>query len=921
MMKFEPRDIKDPKALVKHIKRADDPAAGSLNRILQSDLDSETRETLEKPEASESSLGDLKDVLCKRLLNEALNPQRRDFFYGPADTVIEPLQSAGLGSDYHFSFTDDEKDFREFIHSQEELSVSKGQLQSYLDGQRGKKRRLRRLALARAFPSDVLDITRWYVALDLGSESMAAYYKHKEKSRADFQGLLDLQSRAGELERQEREQLMYGTSRRLRNRVSLIPVSHSANPFTPQHAAMDFFGTETGVLLPYGTGNDDAHGESAFRYFHENAGEAGRGFIPNPKLVFQERLNNILPTLDRKEDGKTQPLQPTSLIQHLTTQVFRNFVFHAKNAPSRGWLPEEIHLLVTVPNVYSPAHRRELVSFLRGHSGAGRVSAHHESASVAYYGYRTPPDEERNPSFKKFRGNFMDRFGEEEAVYMLSLDVGRGTADAALWRFPSSAQATDGQAPVARSGNNYGGNRLSYYFVEYFAALVEDAFDAHNEAFPDQRPATPAFDFRHTTQKGGHTPDSIQRKPLEQLEEIIERLKRSCQPDYTLHLEGFDLEAARGCGQQDDDEAENQQAEDQQAEVDVGALERHPREAENQQAENQQAENQQAENQQVENKPGEMSYGDLRADLADALIDDEQMSKAESGRREDLCKRLRSAFRPPELPPERPIPSKRQRLLNRLKNILAFSKQLFSSGASRPAPHDEVTAAKEDVSPTGKLRRNIKSYVEEVVGLIDHLTDDIDDLEAPNWERSAMAEARFALIAGQASQFAPLQQAIERRLRNLGIQKGQHHMLRGEAAKTACCEGAVALAQSMNEAGRRDHVEGYFGFVSMNADWHYQLDMEAFRAGAEQVVECPEADTYRFISADIPVKQAVNDRAFKHERNVPVQDEKNPTITVQHDRDEDQIKLNGDPIGGAGTREARSELLLRLWPESLQHPE
>jgi len=166
------------------------------------------------------------------------------------------------------------------------------------------------------------DEDKVYVSLDLGSESMAAYYE-------DLSGngeMVYLQTRAATLLGQSTivaaaQEIDYLTeelngrrkqSPRLRNRISLRD-DRQPQQLDETHANLLF--------------QDKAsYEQSLFSYFHTVTGwPPNENILPNPKILFQHQIKAILPRV-RSNDGRNVNLSPETLIKHLILQVLQNFV-------------------------------------------------------------------------------------------------------------------------------------------------------------------------------------------------------------------------------------------------------------------------------------------------------------------------------------------------------------------------------------------------------------------------------------------------------------------------------------------------------------------------------------------------------------------------------------------------------------------
>lgn len=782
-------------------------------------------------ELSKSDLLGLKGRQLKlqlvKILNKALQFSGKCLSKLVKGEVDERLLSPALGSQYHFAVSSTPA-------LDSSLHVDKKEFKKYINKNSHRKRRLMRLMLAQTFP-EALDLTRWYVSLDLGSESMAAYFEHKTRPQEKQRGMVKLQSRAAKLHGANNfNDIMYSElNPRLRNRISINPPD-GTDPFTPKHAALDFF--KTNGNLAKTDGNQLDYKKSVFQYFHTPSEQAETGFIPNPKLLFQRSVPGLLPDIE-SASGNDLPVR-IALLQHMTTQVFRNLVCHADNAPDDWrWRPEDIHLVVTVPNVYSLVHKQKLTSFLEAHSGAGRVSTHHESEAVAYYGYKSTPGG-LGKDFADWRGNLNKRVTDEdiEKTFLLALDVGRGTADAALWQFSGNGCSDI----VERTGSSDGGNRLSYCFVEYFDKCLKKAAAAYNKKY--EQDVDPNFTFLHTTYPHDeYAPEMDQIEHLPKLEEMVERLKRSCTPDFTL--------APDKCEEY---------------------------------------------RQQEQGK----TYEELAKELAKGLVP-ESGDRPDDFRKDDFIDKVETALGVPSLPSASSGSTS--------NGIAAW----LGSTRRRDDSEDETSASsplERELAPyRAELLQDMQTYVRDVVGLIERLREEANEAE---WRQARRSNAAFALVAGQASQFAPLRSDIREEMGRVGI-ANQCHELEGPSAKRACCRGAVALARSRNRTQLDDYVGGYYGFVDPH-DQRFGLDMEDFRSGEQLTVECDLQGDHKFACAQTRIDEDRGE-AGKPSYNPIVEI---PPLLLNGDEQRDEEPPHEEPDSAkresaAGSNE-RPFLLMRL---------
>lgn len=350
-----------------------------------------------------------------------------------------------------------------------------------------------------------------YIALDLGSESMAAYHERQTREPE----LLDLQQSA--------ELFMPGgvrphlltdagkPSKRLPSRMRLR--NNQPGPgLVDAHARLEFFNEHRTAVTGYGM--------SLFEIFRPEGElvDLNRA-MPNPKVLFQYGAKEVLPQV-RTTANLPLRLEPEALIVHLTSQIIRNFIL--AHPSLEGADPRTVDLTLTVPNVYSVTHSERLRQAVVNLCGLpnDRVHTISESDALAYYylGNRTVKlDVEGN--------------AERTEEDVLTIDVGRGTTDLSLIRLSRGS----GQVRASmrgRTGRNTGGGHLTYLFVRFFDHRVERVFNnLKGETGLDSAPAS----FTHTKSEViGGDPEFF--RMILAVENLVEKIKRNVSPDYRVTL-------------------------------------------------------------------------------------------------------------------------------------------------------------------------------------------------------------------------------------------------------------------------------------------------------------------------------------------------------------------------------------------------
>jgi hypothetical protein len=363
----------------------------------------------------------------------------------------------------------------------------------------------------------------YYVSLDLGSETMAAYYEHA--TDGNDKGSIDLQAHAKSLLGGPTADPDYlldadGTiSRRLRTRIALLD-RRQGDPLPDTHALLDFIDNQ-GNKLP-------GYDESLFLYFFNKNQTKAFAFMPNPKVPFQEGGERIIPKVIPQggSPGVKVTHSAETLLQHLITQVVRNFVLKSptlRNTPSK-----KVHLTLTMPNVYSPTHAESIRNFVYQHAGVHDVDVLYESDAVAYFLHSDEKDLDP-PDIRNLRTRILNR--KDEKLRIATIDIGRGTSDLSLIQIekPERQGGERRHYVLARTGKSSGGNGLSYIFAEYYNQRLEEVLHKHRASLP----AIPPFNFLAAQNAAVF---SEQWDVLVKLENLIQRVKESMTDKYRLEL-------------------------------------------------------------------------------------------------------------------------------------------------------------------------------------------------------------------------------------------------------------------------------------------------------------------------------------------------------------------------------------------------
>jgi len=663
-----------------------------------------------------------------------------------------------------------------------------------------------------------------YVALDLGSESMAAYY---ESSKTDEGEMIRLQAHAAELLGHDSPDLLMDKgqqSPRLRTRIGLED-GRQPHPLPLSHAMLDFLDTENRRL--------DGYGESLFSYFYLPDQEFGRAIMPNPKIPFQEGGAKVVPRVEATGSSKRVRHSPEQLLQHLTVQVLRNLVLRSPEL--RHIDPQEIHLVLTVPNVYSLVHVKNLVDFIRTNAGVGDVSFLYESDAVSYLLLDAPRDDGPK-DLEAFKRRLRGR-KNQQALRIATIDIGRGTTDLSLVEIQTPRRtrtAPNRAAPAtgsdqrqhfvfARTGKSDGGNRLSYIFASYYEDVVREAFAVHKRI--------PPFSFLEVKGSVG----AIQAFALAALEDLIEEIKIYMTRDFHLKL----------------------------SEARQLAL--------------------------VDAVVHQLMHG------LDPSWDGTGNS-ADRGLLELYERLRRDLVLPRKLP----------------RNLRGWLLSWQGGGSM-------------DEERLVRLREALESYVRHnVIHLIDELAAMAAKREGLSRRKETLdKDNTFVVVAGQASQFAPVAYAIREHLgKEYDLSLENIHFLRSADAKEACCRGAVHFLRSEVNLANPEELHGIYGFLNATAmgqlDAFKPADMSLIRSGGECTVTFDVRSQYWLIFS--PRVEIEPDRPPQlHDGTTAVISSfKGSQFKVRYDPDRLTLFVNDEEVRLATYGNIKESIYPKIWPEVLR---
>lgn len=731
------------------------------------------------------------------------------------------------------------------------------------------------LDYAKSFPNELMrsnlmsesEIEAW-VALDLGSESMAAYYETLDSKT----GMIDLQHfgptlrPGGTLER-----LMEGIgnreiSPRLWNRISL---RDGAQPkqVEEDHALLRF------VQDP------DVYRRSLFNFFHLVGGwPPGGKAMPNPKILFQQQVQEILTRLqvvakDGTGEGKSEleyvSLSPEMLIHHLTVQVINNFILCSKELKEID--NKKIHLTITVPNVYSLPHSESIKLFIKSKlPGLGAVEVLSESDAVAYYALKTVDERRDSAELVEFKAAWSREFAISKQLCLVTIDVGKGTTDLSCVlvqqpRTPSTGlsklfnktSSADGQPEDKRrrhsvqgkTGKSSGGNYLNYVFAKFYDSQIKDV--ARQILLTDSL-AEREFSLLKLAPNR-----VIQAEALSELERLIEQVKASMSENYEIDENLFPAAEERS-----------------RIERIVDYV--------------------------VQMMPSAAQQGDLQAfrrNVIEALL------------------------LPNRLVPE----SQSSRLATRISDFVRRLRK-GSSSTDPPAAATGVVGEQRrdptDTSRTGELKRLIEVYVDENVSeLMTSLRSLVREHQTFSEDKQGIDSNSFVVVSGQASQFKPLRKAIIKACGELGISKDQMLTDLGPVAlKEACCRGAVSFWRGMMYATNPNELSGTYGCLDYFGKDYRAFDMKRINTKGTDTIAFPATSTHLVVFTprshtevqERPPK--LNDGSTALIAVIAGQN----SFTLTYDRASLSLKISNKELTIGNFGNVDSSVFEKVWPEILE---
>ena len=716
-----------------------------------------------------------------------------------------------------------------------------------------------------------------YVALDLGSDSMAAVYATDDGQDLrmvplqhfaplmvpDRQpNLLQTRSPVGDLE----------SSPRLRSRIELQE-NQSQRTLPDTHATLDFFDVSKAspTLLP-------GYRQSIFLFF-QSARLLPRvnTTLPNPKVLFQYGIRDAFPNL-HTISGEPLDVSPEAAIAHLTTQVLRNLIL---KTPMLAWLnPRDIEVILTVPNVYSVEHAEELRRSVETYAGVGHVSTISESDALAYF-YLSKPRKPAEPTWQP-----PNTEEQEDVSQILTIDVGRGTTDLSLLELRTS----DGDQHVwvrARTGRSSGGGELTYLFVRFYEREIRRVFRHHGHLLGERGTLGPMLEPPMSflwVKNPSLVADAAYSEALYAMADLVEEVKTHFDERYAMVTPASALPAidtiVRGVMRF----------------VEIGYLD--------------------VPNWSVDHADGIAAF---RTTLQAALVVNAHLG---AGVLASLLERPKRSFKAE-------IRSMWREMLARLKGS-----QRTKAIVARTA-----NAGKErDTENLDWLGKEIREYVHaNVHRLLIELGQMAAHKETPDYGPTASLREQVELaiqqivdrgpthvvVGGQASQFGPIRRALRQLFADrVGRDIVALDMLTGQESKDACGKGAVICATSGHQAQNPDALHGMYGFVKVantgSGDQIYKVQMDELNATGRDLVTAATNVSHYFVFTPGALHP---DKAWDDGMVSRLGRFTGREFCVTYRPEEEggirRLAVNGNPVRLGNFGELKDNIWKKVWPDQL----
>jgi len=229
-------------------------------------------------------------------------------------------------------------------------------------------------------------------------------------------------------------------------------------------------------------------------------------------------------------------------------------------------------------------------------------------------------------------------------------------------------------------------------------------------------------------------------------------------------------------------------------------------------------------------------------------------------------------------------------------------------------------------TPLDELAQNIQYYVHNTISLFDELEAIALEREDDKHMRVVDPKNTFVLVAGQASQFPPLQHAIQNYCARRGLMT---QFLKHDEAKEACCKGAVSYHLSNYLFENPNEFFGIYGFFSeVETDRIKLIPSAALKTGEPVKVRVDSAAMHTLIYLPHPANP--EDIMTKHRASVAPIDRFTPQyeeesgesryfFEVTYNQEGGDLKVNDRLVNEVGSFGLLTkDIYEKVWPDILR---
>jgi hypothetical protein len=565
------------------------------------------------------------------------------------------------------------------------------------------------------------------------------------------------------------------------------------------------------------------------------------------------------------------------LIKHLTLQVLNNFVL---NSPElKSYERRNIHLTISVPNVYSLPHCECIKEFVRENlADLAGVEVLSESDAIAYYALKTPDKNDRQ-ELKQFKQTLFNEIERSKEICLVTIDIGKGTTDLScvLRQKPKSGRSVKdvskrrSHSVQGRTGKSSGGSSLNYLFAKHYDNRLGEAFqNIRSEAFSH-------LPFGFIRQPSDNSFIYPQLKAVSALEKLIERVKQSMTEDYEINERLLSQDKQR--------EMLKPVINEILSAVDIEWKEK------------------------SEEEQRSSTLWPIREQLINALVLPAKLE--ESGQ------------------------SNLRGLYSWFKNVISWFDGKLEDGG--PAPTHPVSSASgnsdaEDFSEGGaaiapkpspltmELKGKIAEYVRDNVDyLLDSLKNLVREHQAVSNDRVSIDSTAFVVVAGQASQFKPLRARIRMKCKDMGINDDHILLMEGKESKEACCKGVVNFWTARMLHTNPNELHGTYGCLDYNEKAFKAFDMGKVKSSGSHKISFEAEGTHLVVFTPRSYEEVRDHPPVKNDGATALIDvfSGESEFRLEYDREHLELKINGRKLSISGFGDVSGSIYEKTWPEIL----